>query len=596
MAVSWKQFWQDVKAGFDEAMPERLVREGQKQTRRLKARIPGPGVWVLSLLGLLLLAVYCFAIASTFSIAYLDVGEGNYLYTSGRMADGLMIYRDFLSPQPPMHLLVGSVLVRIGRIFDDPAYVVPVPLIAVRIFGICLRLLTIGLMYLLGRRMTQSSWGGFLAATIYALLPIGFWWGMMYESEPLEIFFLLASLWCFLPHKPFSMMAAGVFMALALLTNMTAAPYAVGCLVYLAVRHPKQLFLRFAIPFIGLWAVVAFGFELLTGNYFGNTIVNQVGSYPEHGFWGYCLMKLTQQGGKILEREGGILVLSLLGLALYNRSDTRRDREFLVWYAWILLGSVLYVTKGGTCDYIFSIGEPAVALFAAYFLAQFFHPATNKRFLKLPFLQDTSVIPQVAFLILLAFIVLAPIFGFMATILGGYQYEQRAVARTPDEGSVEKIIYQIQRYSKPGDAILADPFYAFLTRRKLVEEMSELFLWQLKYAIEQQKKQPGEATAVGDRMAMALEARRVPVVVANVSPANLQLLRFDGVRKAVQVFYKPVTPGMKTQSFTMQVFIPKTDEELAHEMVEKTEADQIAKEKAAKQKIESAPIPADRPE
>ena len=73
---------------------------------------------------------------------------------------------------------------------------------------------------------------------------------------------------------------------------------------------------------------------------------------------------------------------SLLGLALYNRLDTRPEREYLVWYSLALLLSALYVSKGGTGDYIFTIGEPAVALFAAYFLVQFFYPSTLRRFFR----------------------------------------------------------------------------------------------------------------------------------------------------------------------------------------------------------------------
>ena len=368
-------------------------------------------------------------------------------------------------------------------------------------------------------------------------------------------------------------------MALAVLTNMTAAPYALGCLVYLVVRRRWRLFLCFAVPFAAILIVVVAGFEIATGAYIENVIHNQVGSYPRSdtypgGLWGYVWYKLVWQGSKILEREGGYILMALLGLALYNRSDTRPEREFLVWYALILLLSVVYVTKGGTADYIFTIGEPAVALFAAYFLCQFLHPATHQRLVRQPIWRDTSVVVQVAAVALVLVVVGYPGVRFMGQVLRQQQFEQRLEGRMRrDENGVPRarqdglvhVEYYIRKYSKPGDRILAAPYYAFVTGRLLIEEYSELFLLSLKQRLERLDGVEGDGIAKIRAIAAELEARRVPIVIANISPLNPLILSSPEVRGAVRDYYKPVLDPdktMKTLNYDIQIFVPKTDEEL----------------------------------
>lgn len=497
-------------------------------------------------------AVYAVVVALFLSEAYIDLGDGNYLYTSSRMADGLVIYRDFLSPQPPMHLLTGSLLVRLGRLWDNP-------LMTVRVFSIVLHLLTMGLVYLLGRRVTQSPFGGALAGAIYLALPIGFWWSLGFQSELLEMFFMLWALWLFLALEPRRMAGAGALMALAVLTNMTAAPYAVAAGVYLAVREPRRLLLWYALPLVGLWGGAAGYFEIRTGAFFENTITNQVGA-----FWGwdYTLGKLSHEGRKILKLEGGYILLALLGAVLYNRSDTRREREFLSWFSLALFLSFIYVAKGGTHDYIFSIGEPAVALFAAYFLHSFFYPTTHQRFFRESLWKDTTLFAQIGFFVLILLAVGFPGFWFVRNVV----VHNVSIEQSADD--VAKVGYYIRRYSEPGDAILSQPYYAFLFNRTIVEEYSELYLWRIKRHHELESRRPGEAVGKVTRIGEALERRKIPVVVANVSPANPEILSAPEMREPIEAMYKPLLEPdqvMKTLSFQLQIFIPKTDEELREE-------------------------------
>ncbi len=640
--------------------------------------------------------IYCLVVGNLVSRAYIDLGDGNYLYTSSRMADGLMIYRDFLSPQPPLHLLTGLVLVRVGRFLENHVGLEDGPLMTVRVFSMVLHLLTMLCIGGLGRRITGSRWGGVLAAALYLLLPLNFWWSLGYQSELLEIFWIFGALACFVRFRPAPMIVSGVLMGLAVLTNMTAAPYALANLLFLCVRHgwglgnPRRagwkLVLCYLLPFLLVTGVVITYYEVRTGAYFLNVVSNQVGSYPKGGFWGYAVGKVLSQGGKILVNEAGFILMGLLGLMAYNRRERGIEREYLVWYALALLLSLLYVTKGGTMDYIFTLGEPVLALFGAYFLTRFFRPGFWSRFRPASLWHDTALFPQIVFALLLATVTLALPVRFYIETLKQRQFEQ-------NEEGLDLVAHYIERYSKPGDTIVSDPYYAFVTRRLLAEEYSELFLWTLKYSLEceamllQEEEvrgpealaakllrgegvlagalvglmpvefrrslverlsanQPFDPAQVTDLLAYInytlrekplyspasfanvnlsdevkvlaaanpmgadrarlnrllfeavypdhvkpgvaahqpdgegirkvkaiaarLRARSIPIVIASTSEGNLQTLRSEEIRSAVEACYKPLIPAenkeltekMKTLNFQMQIFVPKSDTEM----------------------------------
>lgn len=653
-------------------------------------------VWVG--LGALAL-IYGLTTGPLISRAYIDLGDGNYLYTSSRMADGLMIYRDFLSPQPPLHLLTGSALIRLGRFLEAHCGLEDGPLMTVRVFSRVLHLLTMLCIWGLGRRLTGNRWGGILAATLYLLLPLNFWWSLGYQSELLEILWLYGALGCFVRFRPAPMAAAGALMGLAVLTNMTAVPYAAANLVFLCVRHgwglgnPRRggwkLVGCYLLPFLLVTGAFISYYELRTGAYFLNVVSNQVGSYPKGGFWGYAVGKVLSQGGKILVNEGGFILIGLFGLMAYNRRERGLEREYLVWYALALLLSVLYVTKGGTMDYIFTLGEPVLALFGAYFLTRFFRPGFWSRYRPASLWHDTALFPQIAFGLLLAIAAFALPARFYSDTLRQRQFEQ-------SEEGLDLVAHYIERYSKPGDTIVSDPYYAFITRRLLAEEYSELFLWTLKYSLEREamllqkeevpspetlaakllrgegvlagalvtpiplefrrgladrlsRNQPLEAQQANDLLAYVnytlrdkplyspagfanvklpeevqalvatnpigadlarlnrllfeavypdcakpgaahqpdgegilkvkaiaarLRARTLPIVIASTSEGNLQVLRSEEIRSAVETFYKPLIPAenreltekMKTLNFQMQIFVPKSDAEMGPEV------------------------------
>ena len=492
------------------------------------------------LLGLFAL-VYAAIVAPAFSVAYIDFGDGNYLYIAGRLADGLVLYRDILAPQPPAHLLLGSLLIRIGRSLGG----VEAQLYTVRTFSLLLHLATMLLIWAIARRLFARASTALWAAAIHLALPLGFWWSLGYQSEPLEMFFLLASFLCIIQWERWSLAAAGLLAAAGISTNMTAVPYA-GWVALFLLWHDRRRALYYIAPLgVAVAAVVGLGEWFSGGHYLENVFFNQVGTFPHpdvirsvpegapfrtlRTILGYALPKIMNEGLDVLHLEGLFVAAAIAGLLLYLRrgselampphDDTHpeaRDyhRRFVGWYAFWSFLSIAFVSKGATMDYIFTIGEPFVALFAAYLIVHVIHRAFAREAAagrpRAPILR--SVLVALGLLILFA----RPavwVYGIVAR-------EQALELRARD---VQRIRAAILEHSKPGDAILAPPYYAFIAQRRLVEEYSELFIWHIKYLLEERvERTPGVGMRKVQNIAAALRAKAIPVVVQayNAAPAE----------------------------------------------------------------------------
>jgi hypothetical protein len=66
------------------------------------------------------MVLYAALVVTHWGEDYIDFGDGNYLYISSRIADGMVLYRDIMAPQPPCHLYLGALLIKIGRLIGHP--------------------------------------------------------------------------------------------------------------------------------------------------------------------------------------------------------------------------------------------------------------------------------------------------------------------------------------------------------------------------------------------------------------------------------------------------------------------------------------------
>lgn len=456
---------------------------------------------------LLLLGVVVLTVGiATLNEGYIDFGDGNYLYISWRLSEGALLYRDILSPQPPLHLHLGAALIWLGDHLGNA-------LLTVRFALVLIQLLTGWLIYRLARRWEFGRGTAVLGCVIWWLCPIGYRWGIGWQSENIEIPLMLASQLFLLRRDRVSLFISGLLGAGALLCNMTAAPYVLWTgLIALWLR--RQWGLLYWAGLIGGWGCVALFFEKITGAFFANVIANQVVTYPkdyEGGLMAYFRDKLVSEGGNVLRVEGVFVALAIVGLIVGGWRARRRWLDPVTVHRGIFslggLLSITYVTKGGTVDYIFCIGEPFVGIWAAFALVELVNwkraESTRRALLAL------AVV----------------IFG--AGVYQTMPVMRRYLNQSAYEWSEDRMAFvnsEILAHSGPDDLILAPPQFAFQTRRHLVEDLSSTYLWYTKWRIGDE-----EGLAMMDRVGEAIRRGDVAVIALNgLSPVVGDMIRRGG--------------------------------------------------------------------
>jgi hypothetical protein len=515
---------------------------------------------LLSAILLTLIGVaYAIPVALGWNLGHFDFGDGNYMYISARIAAGDMLYRDILAPQPPVHLLLGALIQVLGAsVLDEPLY-------AFRAYSLVLHLVTMVLIHRTTLRLLNPDPvnhpqgteeflaryrpAGVLAALVYMVLPLGFWWTQSYQSEPTEMLLMVAGFHQMLSHRPGRMPLAGVLFGLAVLTNMTAAPYALFTAGYLGVRHFRRLFWPFTLALV----VVVFGTviigEVVTGAYLENVILNQVGSFPRENPVEYAIGKILNQGAKVSRLQAGWLTIGIIGLLIHVRTGPRLTREIACTLSFFALCSIIYTAKGGTMDYIFTIGEPFLSMFAGIALhrgIRMFVGGTCRR-CRRSGLGDTTDWVTPAATAMLATWIFLPGLAWMLQV-------QRQEAYELPERDTLRLVATIKRLApQPDDLVLAPPHYAYLARRRIVENYSETYLWMLKYHNERQERKPGRGVATALSIAQHLRERKIAAVVFD----DGQTGTIPEIRHALHAHYVPEGEPIRTLNRTLQVWRPR---------------------------------------
>jgi len=419
-----------------------------------------------------IIVAYLCVTLGTFNFGYIDFGDGNYLYISKRMAEGVVLYRDIVSPQPPVHLLIGSALVGACR---DLGLSIQRELWVVRVYLALLHALTIFILWRVARQLFESPAVRVLGVGLYILMPNTYLWARAYQSENHELVFLYSAFLFLLWESRLGLALAGIFSVFGICTNMTFAPYLVLFIAYVLISRRRD-WAWFLAPLAAGGAVLFLLFDSLSdGRYLENVITNQVGTFPKEGLWSYAVGKVFEEGGQLLWVEGGFIIPALLALIVLG--GDRRERPagaFVLWFSLFAMGSIVFVAKGGTEEYIFSLGEPMVALLAGFFLHTVvvgsgfgldpgrFRSAPGKYLLR-------AVIA---------------VFVFTTMFYQSLNHLRRSLIQETYEApewQAERVVNLIERFTDPDDLILAPPYYAYRSGRDLAGDCSSTFMWYIRY-------------------------------------------------------------------------------------------------------------------
>ncbi len=501
----------------------------------------------LSILSLILVGTAYFAVGLlTLSPAYVDFGDGNYLYLSKRISEGVRVYRDMVSPQPPLHLFCGAALVRLGQLLGSEIY-------TVRVFLLLWHLATMGMVAAVAWRLFKRPMVVFVSGLIFLFLPIGFWWSRGYQSENWLILWLTWAFFLLLPaggqddspgKETKRLVLAGLLSMLAVYTNMTALPYVLLFLVFVPLRFGKRS-LAFLSPFFLVGAAVFLVMLIYSeGTYIENVWSNQIGTYPKENTLQYFAEKLSGQGVKILYLEGPMILLALLGLARYMRSTEVPARMFVTWYSLFCFGSILFVTKGGTMDYIFSLAEPVLSVFAAWFLCDLIHELGLFR--KGFWTQKANLVPALVLFPTILTVLTFPALRFEAQTLAEETYENNT------EG-VLGVMNFIEQHSKPGELVLMPAYYAYLSGRRLPYDCSSSYMWFMRwFNADRDGARDAKVERLLETVTGALRRKEIRIVFLH----KRQFGVITPIRQAVEEHYRPVS-RLQTLNEDLEIFLPQ---------------------------------------
>lgn len=518
-----------------------------------------PGVRKLSpvtrpevLLLMLFAVAYAVPVLMCWNQGYLDFGDGNYMYISWRLSQGAVLYRDILAPQPPLHLYLGAAIAWLGD------RLLPHPLWAFRTFSLLLHIATMVLVWLAARLVFRPGHRPaaraipLAAAAVYLLQPVGFWWTLGYQSQPLLIFLLLIMFCGVLANTGRSTILGGFAGGLALLTNMTTVPYVAFTIGWMLWRRFKRGMIFTLCALLPPLLVIP-AMEAYTGAYISNVFTNQAGAFPRvevlaqsgETISDYVLRKISTEGGDVLRLEGAWVTLATLGMLLYGvtrrrfvqagdnssaqaGSEVRQRREYALYYAFFSLCCILYVSKGGTVDYVFSVTEPYVAIFAAPIVV-----GAGLLIRRLwgsgPHWIDLTPIASGLIALALVLSVMFPGTRFIYLTLRQATYELA-------EPETLRIVGMIKQRTKPDDLIIAPPHFAFLAQRNILNDYSEHFLWRIKYMNERLDGEEGRAVKTVTEMASKLDEEKLPFLVMDMNQTGA----IPEIAQSLEQHYRPL--------------------------------------------------------
>ena len=424
-----------------------------------------------AILGYLILSIRCI------DGKYVDFGDGNYLY---------FLYRDMPCPQPPLLLFLGRFLLSLA---DGNVGLV-------RLWQVLQHVLTACCVWGITHRLFKQHAVSTLAGCTFLFLPEGVWWSAGYQSEPLLVFLqsfnLLLLLNAMAREKPSPALYGAAFIAaMTAFTNMTSLPYIAlqTFFVWFLFRRGFRHYLgALLIPGILFFIYMLFYSE---GQYLEHVFFRQIGTYPTHYLQEalqYFLIKLNTEGGDILFYEGGFVLAAIAGILLFSNDERPvLAKEYMIWWAIFSLGSILFVTKGGTVEYIFTIGEPAVAVFSAYFFTNLLLAIDIPTSIKI-LVTSPLQLGKVVLLLTIALpaLLMKPIDLLSRTLSNNtltYEQSGQMYRKVFELSSAEmnRIAQFIQFRCPPGKTMLCPPYYAFSAHRKITDNASELFILYLAY-------------------------------------------------------------------------------------------------------------------
>ncbi len=457
-------------------MSAKAAREGSANSRRPARNMPSLSrAWAVVVLAAMM-AAYAFLTYRPHSLAYLDYGDGNYLYASHRMYEGAVLYAGIMGVQPPGIYVVG-----------DCVFHVADSLAAIRTYSLALHFAAVLVVYLLGSRLTGQRIVGAVSAVLYTFAPYSIVWGRNFDPNPLVSTLTLVSVYCVAGDTRRWALGGGILGALALTTKVWYLPVCGGLILYMAF-HRRLLLAPYVCGLLVCLVVIGAAGTASAGQAFWDGLLVQ-GSAGLSQEW--FKASITH----VLQDDWPLLALGLLGAIRVDRSAPliARLMPFYVFSACLV---ILGTAKTGTAWPVFQFAEPALSVAAAAFTLRVIASLDTSRVEA----RAQSRLGPGGLLLGGAFVACAVYFG-----------AQALRANVPgSDTSVRVVVARIQAVSRPGTPLVSPPYYVYLAGRREFGDFADVYLWAARAGEGDTKSVNGAARAVDE-----IRRGQIPIVVVD---------------------------------------------------------------------------------
>lgn len=404
-----------------------------------KSKLVYPGIYLL----IVTFIIAAFLIKQI-GTSYQDFSEGNYLYLSSIFFKGVP-YKDFLVPHPPVLFIIGAVLTKIaGSIYH------------IRAFNLVIYLAGALLFYRLSKKVIKNDWLALLAGVLYFILPLSSIWFMTFTMEVYLKLMVLIALNILIPLEKLNgkkTIAVALISVVMVYIKYSAVPV-VGAIALSLYIFRKDLFYKytFIVASIGL-GVFLFLQAITNGlfleqTFFIRSIIPKKAEVDRYISSLYALIEFIPF----------IFVNVLVG---YRSWVEKNSSVFTASAISVFYFLVFFITLNvGTYNYIYYPVEPVLLLSLFYFL-------NKKRDMKKPFYTIPTIVG-------VFFCGLVLVYSLQI-----FPYKIEYIRNPIDSNSTRKVVEIIRKNSSPGDRIIAPPFFAVASNRRIARDFSDIFMWSI---------------------------------------------------------------------------------------------------------------------
>lgn len=403
-----------------------------------------PGFYLVCALGL----VYAVFMGFFVDYSYLSYKEGSLFYWAWRRAAGDSLVRQVGLSYSPL----TSFLTFFGVKFFSPV-------LAFRVLMVLIRVLCAYLVYKMAWNLTRSGKAAVLSFIVFLILPVGFASSRIFLAEGFVLLVYLLLLNKCLEDENAGVSAAALLSAVGLLLDVSFIPFFAVFTVWFLSRQKAGEFLKTtALIFVPAYLILRFVFLRVPFN-----LTEMLAPV----FHKVSFSDLSQPLSFLTKREGEILILFAIVGALFFFMKPSKDKGFIflqfLGACYLIFCSSAFLVRSSDF-YAFVLLEPLLAFFFVYFFLSM---------RRMSFGSDWLVKGG-----LVALMLIALFFPAYWDLLPLYRNNEQRVF------FIERVI---RKKSLPRDVVLAPPYLAYVSKRRLDSDFAKLLY--APFSLESGKKQ-----------------------------------------------------------------------------------------------------------